>query len=90
MLTSGSRALLNDLHLLRHVDEDEEWRGTMSRQLGQLVQRRLYDLQVTIQSQTGLALSLPRSKNVTTQIGNVDICGCDISKMMDDCRLGQI
>ncbi|XP_025111317.1 alpha-(1,6)-fucosyltransferase-like [Pomacea canaliculata] len=38
-------ALLNGLHLLRHVDEDEEWRGTMSRQLGQLVQRRLYDLQ---------------------------------------------
>ncbi|PVD22946.1 hypothetical protein C0Q70_16206 [Pomacea canaliculata] len=43
--STRERALLNDLHLLRHVDEDEEWRVTMSRQLGQLVQRRLYDLQ---------------------------------------------
>ncbi|XP_025108913.1 alpha-(1,6)-fucosyltransferase-like [Pomacea canaliculata] len=39
-------ALSSDLHRLRHVDKDEEWRDSESRRLGELVQRRLHDLQV--------------------------------------------
>lgn len=46
MLTSMSRTLSNDLHLLRHVDGDEELRVDESRRLGELVQRRLHALQV--------------------------------------------
>ncbi|PVD22941.1 hypothetical protein C0Q70_16201 [Pomacea canaliculata] len=38
-------ALSSDLHRLRHVDKDEEWRDSESRRLGELVQRRLHDLQ---------------------------------------------
>ncbi|XP_025108895.1 alpha-(1,6)-fucosyltransferase-like isoform X3 [Pomacea canaliculata] len=44
-LEDYKRSLSNDLHQLSHVDEDDEWRVSESKQLGDLVQRRLLVLQ---------------------------------------------
>ncbi|XP_025108912.1 alpha-(1,6)-fucosyltransferase-like [Pomacea canaliculata] len=44
-LEDYKRSLSNDLHQLSHVDEDDEWRVSESKQLGDLVLRRLLALQ---------------------------------------------